>query len=821
MYMDMIGSAEAPLAAFLTLCACCSWFLLRTLLLEWRRFGSMVCTAKQDKNLGRWHVSFVGYMRYRFALWYTWHEEAQLLILLALTLFALLFGGCLGRLMTDKTMSASVWAAWVWLIQPDGGSGEEGAMGRVVGMVVSLVGLLVFALTVSMVSENFRSWLEELKMGRSAVVESGHIVILGWNNAALSLLEELCIAGEASGGSMIVLLVSGSKPEIESIIQNAGIDFRGSHICVRSGKAHVANDLHKVSCSTARTLLLLTSDEDPREERDASTLRSLIVIYEQSRIDGQTVVIQCCLARNQEMFEDFGGRSVEVVVADDFVAGILVQCSSRHGLASVFNSLFSFNGDETYVHRVPDLAGRSFGSVLFSMPETIPLGVISATNGMMLLPPLDYVFSPTDDVICLAEDDCMPRVLAASDAEASFQRSALTPDDLSTRLGRRKRFDSIEYDGRRDSLRGDKLWNPQPERDSQRERDSQQAWGAKLFGSLAKVLSRRSKKSSFGVQPDPNSFISDGALSGVTEATQAANLHLILGFNDMATTLLTELDKIAPPKSEVLVFSPVPIDTRTDMIKLECRRRGRSFRNIIVSHRQGRLGDRLHLEELPLGRVQAMYVLADETAANAEEADGRVLSLLVQLQHVLLGLQLHSYPSILVETYCRETDEQCLFAGIKDFVGVQRLTSRILAGVCWQPAVNKVYNMFLSGSACRFNITPLPLYLPDRDGYYGGTLDDEDAESVLPHSVSFEEVTALVLKFGEIAIGWTSSGCAETVTWSRKDHAAAARQSGLGHLRTRDLAEIWEINPKDKKAQRPWTKKDRVVVLQVHQTASE
>jgi len=205
--------------------------------------------------------------------------------------------------------------------------------------------------------------------------------------------------------------------------------------------------------------------------------------------------------------------------------------------------------------------------------------------------------------------------------------------------------------------------------------------------------------------------------------------------------------------------------------------------------------------------AHVIFVLVDSTLADsADEADGKMLSVLVQLQHMLLDSGASEFPPIIPEMHCRETEEMCLLAGCQDFVGSQRLVSRILASVCWEPKMNRLYNHLLSDQGCHFTIKGLHAYM---------TQDDDGAARL---QVSFYEVMARWQKCGDWLIGWTREGSVESVTWTKWERAEQAREHGLNHLRVQGLHDCWALNPQNKSQARPWTPKDRLIVLSHHAT---
>ncbi|OLQ08235.1 hypothetical protein AK812_SmicGene8260 [Symbiodinium microadriaticum] len=62
--------------------------------------------------------------------------------------------------------------------------------GHVVGVVVSIGGMLIFALLLSLITSSFEEFLWHLRHGSIPVVEGDHIVILGYDSSAVIMIEE-------------------------------------------------------------------------------------------------------------------------------------------------------------------------------------------------------------------------------------------------------------------------------------------------------------------------------------------------------------------------------------------------------------------------------------------------------------------------------------------------------------------------------------------------------------------------------------------------------------------------------------------------------
>ena len=78
--------------------------------------------------------------------------------------------------------------------------------------------------------------MEEFNKGLSKVMETGHHLLLGWNDKTIPTILELCNANESEGGVVIVVLAERDKQEMEEeIAEVCGEHLRGSSVVCRSG----------------------------------------------------------------------------------------------------------------------------------------------------------------------------------------------------------------------------------------------------------------------------------------------------------------------------------------------------------------------------------------------------------------------------------------------------------------------------------------------------------------------------------------------------------------------------------------------------------
>jgi len=78
---------------------------------------------------------------------------------------------------------------------------------------------VIVASLISIISGAFDSKVEELRKGRSRVLETDHTLVLGWSRKVFSLVNELSIANQSRGKSAIVILANMDKVEMEDAVR--------------------------------------------------------------------------------------------------------------------------------------------------------------------------------------------------------------------------------------------------------------------------------------------------------------------------------------------------------------------------------------------------------------------------------------------------------------------------------------------------------------------------------------------------------------------------------------------------------------------------
>jgi len=288
----------------------------------------------------------------------------------------------------------------------DGGTiaGDSGWPFRTAMLVVTIFGVFVVAALISIVSSAFDSRLEELRKGRSRVLESDHTLILGWSAKVFPIISELVIANESLRKSAIVVLASGDKVEMEDLIRSEVPETGRTKIIVRSGDPMNLTDLELGNPNGARSIILLAPENDA--DPDSSVIKTALALTNNPRrkTEKYHIVGELSEPDNLEAATLVGKDEAHWVLGDDVISRITVQSCRQSGLSVVYQELLDFDGDEVYFTAQPTLVGKTYFETQLSFADSAVMGLVKAGT-VVINPPADTLYEQGDEIIVIAEDD--------------------------------------------------------------------------------------------------------------------------------------------------------------------------------------------------------------------------------------------------------------------------------------------------------------------------------------------------------------------------------------------------------------------------------
>lgn len=116
------------------------------------------------------------------------YPYAKLLALLFATVFLIGFGGLALYAVSDGNFVEALWLSWTFVADAGNHADRVGIGPRIVSVSISAGGMLIFAMMLGLVSDAISEKVDSLRKGKSEVIESNHILILGWSDKLVSYL---------------------------------------------------------------------------------------------------------------------------------------------------------------------------------------------------------------------------------------------------------------------------------------------------------------------------------------------------------------------------------------------------------------------------------------------------------------------------------------------------------------------------------------------------------------------------------------------------------------------------------------------------------
>mmetsp|Transcript_75294 Transcript_75294/g.137488 ORF Transcript_75294/g.137488 Transcript_75294/m.137488 type:complete len:465 (-) Transcript_75294:1725-3119(-) len=298
------------------------------------------------------------------------------------------------------------WTAWTYMADPGSHSRAFDTDQRIVGSVLTVLGILFFASILGITVDVVRDKMDSLRQGKSKIIETDHTLILGWTEKTVHIIEELCVANESEGGGVIAVLAAESKERMEHELelQLTSRQRKGTRIVFRSGSPLVISDLIRVTVHQARAIIILSSTSDA-DQADSDTLRTMLSLRTICDNLKGHVVAEVRGIDNEPLVKLVGGQLVETLVSHDVIGRLMLMSVRQPGLAKVYEALLGFDGDEFYMEEWPELVGTKFGDLMLRFPDAIPIGVHSDSGIVTLRPSGDHVVVEGDKIIVIAEDN--------------------------------------------------------------------------------------------------------------------------------------------------------------------------------------------------------------------------------------------------------------------------------------------------------------------------------------------------------------------------------------------------------------------------------
>ena len=400
------------------------------------------------------------WLNYKFDGYITRGFRAQFVLLFIVILFiVLIFGIIAGLLSSDLSLGKAIWQSLMHILDQGTITGDETVdFGYIVIMlIVTFLGMAFTGTIVGIINNAISEKLDALKKGHSQIIETGHIVIIGFDENIYTLISQMEESNRNwTGNKKIVIVDNMPKEDMEHFVKEHDQSMRpvgedgyirnkkkkNRNIIFRSGSIVSENTYTMASIEKARAIII--NDDD-----DFNVIRVMLAVVsylkKHNAYDSETMPAIVSLMHEKENITAAEiaagvepdsaskiGKSdntkVRVLYFEDILAHIFAQVCRQPGLSWVISEIFNYENAEIYIEAVKrsgeilekDFIGKSFGEISEMMKNSIAIGIQRDTEIILNPNPRTEIFKAGDKIIHLAEDDNRIELISDIDKEKIY-----------------------------------------------------------------------------------------------------------------------------------------------------------------------------------------------------------------------------------------------------------------------------------------------------------------------------------------------------------------------------------------------------------------
>jgi hypothetical protein len=273
----------------------------------------------------------------------------------------------------------SLWWSAKHVVDPGAFAEDYGAPWPVlaISLALSVIGLSLLGIFIGFVTTSVQGRLEQLRKGRTEVMEVGHTLVLGWSNKIGSVLGFLNQFGERR---VVAILAPKDMDDMQSQLRlQDGWPWANLDIIMRTGSTSSLTELQRVGLRRAASIISLAHGKAGQQshETDIETIKTLMLLssFDEWQREKPRVVAEIAQKRNVDIARIAGKRSIPLVSSSEIISKVIVQSARQPGISSVYAEIFSQGKNRTFLFECQDAANRRFADVAHWFPDAVLIGI--------------------------------------------------------------------------------------------------------------------------------------------------------------------------------------------------------------------------------------------------------------------------------------------------------------------------------------------------------------------------------------------------------------------------------------------------------------
>jgi len=317
----------------------------------------------------------------------------------------------------------TLWWSMKHVLDPGALAENYGApkMVLVFAMFNSLMGLAIVSGLIGFIVNSIQNAVEDARNGSATIREVNHILLLGWNRKAVSVLKQLAKFKEKE---RVVILTSTNTNIVRAEIRQESRNLRGLKILPLRGSIASPSEMARIAIRKAAYVIVLAEGQGLKNTfSDVTTIKTMMLLNS-SQNEGRTsnIVAEIVNTENLAIANVASNLSHPIVSSGQVISKTMVQCARYPGYAQVYSKLFSLEDHKIELKNIENSEGILFGDIATRITNATVIGVswLKIENGRerrvtVLNPEPDFDLAEEDDLILIKQanedleiNDCPP-----------------------------------------------------------------------------------------------------------------------------------------------------------------------------------------------------------------------------------------------------------------------------------------------------------------------------------------------------------------------------------------------------------------------------
>jgi hypothetical protein len=375
--------------------------------------------------------TYKDWIKYRLDLFVASNPDSRFLFLILCTLIMMMVLAAIWTIIkhdkelksTYSTFLDAFYMTFLVTTTGDYNVDVERSVERFIFGIIVLLGIIVTAVLIGIVTDTMSSAMAELASGKSKVVEENHTLILGWNESTPRLVCQVAFlrrvfrvqnetlvrqlfpwlrvlpSSPVALNSVVIMANNISKEKMEDILKKAFSEAKvrsrrtkiGRDVLIRKGDPTTTHDLLRVSAQNATSIAIMMTESDENESKlsngrisNSASIRTVLALRNVMYSNGDPVetfdpdcriIVQLqrpCRSLSAAAFLAPSGMEVMFPLdLHDFINTLLFKCVAKPGLSRVVSSLLDFECEAIRCRQASQLkAGKNY-TVGFFIGKTV------------------------------------------------------------------------------------------------------------------------------------------------------------------------------------------------------------------------------------------------------------------------------------------------------------------------------------------------------------------------------------------------------------------------------------------------------------------